>query len=242
MTIPAWHYGGDSSVGPQRSQLDPRIKRWRGRQGATRARSKLRTVGYAKRARCQRRTWAVVLATALVALVVTACGSSGPTVTVGAAPTTVSPSAVKVPPGARVGDTITDTAKGGQKLAVTLVAVKPGLHTAANSAFPTGYPDGGRSIVGVVLKIENVGTTSITAPIYSAFQAVDQNGQSFSGDMELSTSATSINQFDSVAKFPNGEINLQPGESTLGEIGIIVPPGSNIVTIISGDDRWSVSV
>ena len=138
--------------------------------------------------------------------------------------------------GAGVGDTI-DLAgmDDGEKIAATVVRVVD----PARPKSDIDQPESGQRLVGVQLKLVNVGSTVYSDSPDNGAVLVDRSGQSFNSDL-ASTSAG--------ASFP-GSVDISPGSTRLGYVVFAVAKSSAIdtfqFTLDSGfaeqTGEWSVA-
>jgi hypothetical protein len=127
-----------------------------------------------------------------------------------------SPNATPSPQaGAAVGDTI-DLAgmDDGEKVAATVVRVVD----PARPASDLDQPESGTRLVGVRLKLVNIGSTVYSDSPDNGSVLVDKAGQSFSADL------SSISEG---ASFP-GSVKMTPGSTRLGYVVFAVPNSSTV--------------
>jgi hypothetical protein len=133
-----------------------------------------------------------------------------------AGPQSGASSAAPVHKTARLGDPISLTGSGNEKVTITVLKVVNPAH--ATDGFST--PDAGKHFVGVQVRLTNVGAGSYTDAPSNGAKVLDQQDQSYPADIATTT--------DAGTDFANGQVDLAPGSTEVGVIVFQIPDGATV--------------
>ncbi|WP_269854157.1 DUF4352 domain-containing protein [Streptomyces sp. RPT161] len=170
-----------------------------------------------------RRLAASTITIAALATALTACGSTGTTITstpYSGAATNSSPAKPSTPAKtATVGDALTLTGQNpGEKLTITLT--KWSTNVASSDGMES--PDPGKTWVAAQIQIVNSGSNTYSDSPDNCVQAADSSGQRFP--------ATIVNSITN-GPMMTSDLKLAPGDKGLGWVVFQVPSGSKVASV-----------